>query len=118
MDKNSFEFSADQKIVRSELYERIYGIVRLIPRGKVATYGQIARLAGMTGQARLVGYALHCLPNNSNIPWHRVINRFGKISLSQFVNDNGSLQRNLLESEGIHFNLERSVELQRFQWCE
>ena len=104
--------------MQSDLYKRIYTAVKSIPRGKVATYGQIARLAGMTGQARLVGYALHCLPNNSDIPWHRIVNRFGKISLSQSGNDSGSLQRNLLEAEGIYFNMEGSLELHRYQWSE
>jgi len=104
--------------VPTDIYSKIYNVVRLIPPGKVATYGQIARLTGMTGQARLVGYALHCLPKNSDIPWHRVVNRLGQISLSQSLNDSGAVQRNLLESEGIYFNLDGSVELQRYQWYE
>ena len=59
---------------KSAIYSRIYEIVNHIPQGKVATYGQIARLAGVLGHARLVGYALHSLPDELEVPWHRVIN--------------------------------------------
>ncbi len=66
---------------RSSNYERIYSVIRKIPSGKVATYGQIARLAGMPRHARQVGYALHVLPEKANVPWHRVISSKGEISL-------------------------------------
>lgn len=62
-------------------YERIYRAVRRIPRGKVATYGDVAAMAGLPGRARQVGYALHALPDGSPVPWHRVINAAGRISL-------------------------------------
>jgi alkylated DNA nucleotide flippase Atl1 len=65
----------------SELYEKIYAVIRKIPCGKVATYGQIARLAGMGPHARLVGYALHALTPDNKVPWHRVVGAGGKISL-------------------------------------
>ena len=93
-------------MVRSEkkvsLYQIIYNTVRKIPKGKVATYGEIARLCGLREHARLVGYALHNLKPNSGVPWHRVINSQGKISLPK---DNGAyeFQKKLLESEGIVF---------------
>ena len=116
--KYSINFYSDKRVIRSDIYEKIYLIVRSIPHGKVATYGQISKMAGVNGQARLVGYALHSLPEYSNVPWHRVINRFGKISLSQSGNDSGTLQRNILESEGVYFNLDGSVDLQRYQWYE
>jgi methylated-DNA-protein-cysteine methyltransferase-like protein len=118
MDNNSLKFSSGSTIRRPRIYQKIYAVVKLIPHGQVATYGQIARLAGIEGHARLVGYALHCLPGKSNIPWHRVINRHGQISPSQFENDSGSLQQKLLEAEGINFNMEGLIQLNRYQWCE
>ena len=94
---------------------RIIETVNRIPRGKVATYGQIARLAGMPGHARQVGYALHRLPQGSDVPWHRVINRTGRISLRP---DSlaASLQRALLESEGVVFDADDAVPLGRYRW--
>ncbi len=88
------------------LYEIIYEIVRKIPKGKVATYGQIARLCGLRGHARLVGYALHNLKPNSGIPWHRVINSKGMISLPK---DSGAYDRQkyLLEKEGVIFRRDK-----------
>ena len=96
-------------------YKQIYEIVKQIPSGKVATYGQIARIAGFPGHARLVGYAMHSLPNNSGIPWHRVINAKGQISFPKDSVEN-ALQRSMLEAEGVVFNLNNSVSLKRFQW--
>ena len=61
-------------------HARIHAVVRRIPRGRVATYGQVAELAGLPGQARLVGYAMAALPAESAIPWHRVINAAGRVS--------------------------------------
>jgi methylated-DNA-protein-cysteine methyltransferase-like protein len=96
-------------------YQRIYRVVTRIPRGKVATYGQIARLAELPGQARLVGYALHSHSDQgARIPWHRVINARGQVSLSEF--DGADLQRRLLEMEGITFDQKGRVDLARFQW--
>jgi len=65
---------------RAIAYQRIYGTIRLIPRGRVATYGQIAELAGLPGHARQVGYALHALPDGSDVPWQRVVNVQGRVS--------------------------------------
>jgi methylated-DNA-protein-cysteine methyltransferase-like protein len=83
-------------------YQMIWGVVKKIPRGKVATYGEIARLSGLLGQARQVGYALHALPPGSNVPWYRVINSQGKISLPR-SNGQYTKQKRLLEKEGVVF---------------
>ncbi len=99
----------------SALYQRIYAVVRRIPRGRVATYGQVAELAGAEGHARQVGYALHAMPPASGLPWHRVINARGEIS-ARSGSDWGELQRLLLEEEGIEFNLRGRVDLGRFRW--
>jgi methylated-DNA-protein-cysteine methyltransferase-like protein len=96
------------------LYSCIYRIVSHVPPGTVATYGQIARLAGMPGRARQVGYALHNLPGNSPVPWHRVVNREGRISLSGRLAQ--SHQRSLLESEGIVFDEHGAIALKKYQW--
>jgi methylated-DNA-protein-cysteine methyltransferase related protein len=95
-------------------YERIYAVVRRVPRGKVATYGQVARLAGLNGQARLVGYAMHALPTGTAVPWHRVINAHGMISLRR-TGDSLS-QRMLLEREGVSFDAAGRTSLTRFAW--
>jgi methylated-DNA-protein-cysteine methyltransferase-like protein len=102
-------------IVGTSNYELIYAVIRRVPRGRVATYGQIARLAGLAGHARQVGYALHALPAGSKVPWHRVINARGEISLRR---EPGSepLQRALLEDEGVVFDTRGVVSLKRFGW--
>ncbi|HEU4474966.1 MAG TPA: MGMT family protein [Gemmatimonadales bacterium] len=96
-------------------YARIYAVVRRIPRGRVATYGQIAELAGLPGHARQVGYALHALPEGSTVPWHRVLNARGTLSLRR---DSGAeiSQRIRLEQEGIRFDAGSRVALGRLQW--
>jgi methylated-DNA-protein-cysteine methyltransferase-like protein len=94
-------------------YEQIWQFVKRIPQGKVATYGQIARLAGIEGQARFVGYALHGVAHKSGIPWHRVINSQGRISLSGLP---ARRQRRLLESEKIEFSPAGKIDLKTFQW--
>ena len=93
---------------------RIYEAIRHIPRGRVATYGQIARLAGIPGHARQVGYALHRLPDESDVPWHRVINEKGRISLHP--ERSGALQQSILESEGIVFDAEGTIPLLIYRW--
>lgn len=98
-------------------YSRIYAAVKKIPRGKVATYGQIAELAGMPRHARQAGYALAATPEGMKIPWHRVINSQGRISLRLRHWDSGSddLQKILLEAEGVVF-VAGKVNLKKFQW--
>lgn len=96
-------------------YRRIYAQVRRIPRGRVATYGQIARLAGLGGHARQVGYALAALSDAQSVPWHRVVNAQGEISAR--VESHGELrQRTLLERERVIFDAKGRIPLRRFQW--
>ncbi|HEY6893473.1 MAG TPA: MGMT family protein [Rhodanobacteraceae bacterium] len=99
-------------MAKSTAYQRIYKVIRRIPRGRVATYGQIAELAGLEGHARQVGYALHVAPEG--LPWHRVINAQGRIS-ARASSDWGELQRLLLEAEGIEFDLEGRLDLTTFR---
>lgn len=96
-------------------YERIYAATRKIPRGRVSTYGRIARLAGLPGHARQVGYAMHALPAGSTVPWHRVINAKGEISLRKHPGAELT-QRMLLEREGVRFNARGRVDLARSGW--
>lgn len=96
-------------------WERIRAVVRRIPRGRVATYGQVAELAGLPGHARLVGYALHSLPENTAVPWHRVVNARGGISRRAEPGPE-ALQRRLLELEGIAFDARGRIDLRRQGW--
>jgi methylated-DNA-protein-cysteine methyltransferase-like protein len=82
-------------------YRRIYAVVARIPRGKVATYGQIAALADLPRQARLVGYALNVLPADTAPPWHRVVNAKGEISLRSNGLGHDQIQAQLLTREGV-----------------
>ncbi len=102
-------------MVKTNHYQQIYQVVRRIPPGKVATYGQIARLAGMAGHARQVGYALHQLPVHSDCPWHRVINVRGQISLRP-ASPEWHMQYVLLQAEGIKLNAQNIISLKKFQW--
>jgi len=96
-------------------YQIIYSVVRRIPRGRVATYGQIAELAGLEGHARQVGYALHSLPGDSGVPWHRVVNSFGEVS-RRSDSDSDELQVELLRAEGVVFDTAGRIDLRRFRW--
>ena len=99
-------------------YERIWKVVRRIPRGRVATYGQIARVAGLGRAARLVGYALHALPDDErSVPWQRVINAQGRISPRHFSGAE-ELQRRLLLREGVRFDRRARIDLARYGWKE
>ena len=95
-------------------YERIYRVIRRVPRGRVATYGQIAELAKASGP-RQVGYALHALPDGHDVPWHRIVNARGTISLDSGIGG-GNLQRALLEAEKVVFDDRGRIDLNRFQW--
>ena len=97
-------------------YERIYAVVRRIPAGRVATYGQIAELAGFPGHARQVGYALYALRPNSDVPWHRVVNARGRLSLGAVVPEGDVEQRIRLEIEGVEFDAEGRIALKLYQW--
>jgi len=96
-------------------YDRIYAVVRRIPKGRVATYGMIALLAGMPRRARQVGYALSRTPEEMRLPWHRVINAKGEVS-ERSVPGWDEAQRMLLEAEGVTFDSRGRVPLDRFLW--
>ena len=96
-------------------YARIHAVVRRIPRGRVATYGQVAELAGLPGAARQVGYALHALGPESGVPWQRVINARGAVS-PRSAPGFDLTQRRLLEKEGIAFGPDGRVDLERHGW--
>lgn len=96
-------------------FEIIYEIVKKIPRGKVATYGQIARLAGNAGWARVVGYALHANPEPDKIPCYRVVNRFGKLAPA-FAFGGIDKQAELLRAEGIVLKADYTVDLELYLW--
>jgi methylated-DNA-protein-cysteine methyltransferase-like protein len=100
----------------SSSYQRIYATVRRIPRGRVSTYGAIARIAGLPGHARQVGYALSALPAGTSVPWHRVINAQGRLSLERSASGAGITQRLRLVREGVVVNAGGRVSLEKFGW--
>jgi len=100
----------------SASYLAIYAVVGRIPVGSVATYGQVAALAGLPGRARLVGYALNALAGRSTIPWQRVVNARGRISPRSCGSDADAEQRMRLEHEGIQFDAGGRIPLERFLW--
>lgn len=102
----------------SPTYAAVYKAVKKIPRGRVATYGQIAALAGMPRAARQVGYALRATPDNVKIPWHRVVNAQGRVSmrLKDWQSGGDDLQKILLEAEGVEFDETGKMNLKRYRW--
>ena len=98
----------------SRFFARVYQVVQMIPFGQVATYGQIAEIVSHRGAARTVGWALNALPEGTHVPWHRVINSRGEISLRD-VEDDTLDQRELLEREGVRFRNGRT-DLTIYQW--
>lgn len=100
------------------MYNLIYDVVLKIPRGKVATYKQIAILAGLGNQPRIVGYALKKAPEDLKIPWYRVINSQGKISYAISRNGHDDLQKHILIEEGIIFSKNEIVDLNKFGFLE
>ncbi len=118
--KNSYVQKEKQQItlnlnsdVKSS-FKCIYDVVKQIPYGKVATYGQVAALAGNKRWSRVVGYALHVNPDPENIPCYRVVNRFGEVSKA-FAFGGENRQIELLEAEGIEF-VNGKVDLDKYQW--
>lgn len=99
---------------QAQLYALVYEVVSEIPSGKVATYGQIARLIGLPRHARHVGFALSHLASDSTVPWHRVVNAQGKTH--QRHSGSPSFQKELLLSEGIIFTDSDRIKLQTYQW--
>ncbi|MCC6158458.1 MAG: MGMT family protein [Deltaproteobacteria bacterium] len=98
-------------------YAAIYDVVRRIPRGKVATYGQVARLAGLGRSARQVGYALFRLPEKTRIPWQRVVNAQAMVSTLPFLGG-PEIQRAKLRAEGIRFDANDRIDFAKFRWTE
>lgn len=99
----------------SRTYERFYAVIRRIPAGRVATYGQVAELAGLPGRARQVGYALNALSTDSDLPWQRVVNSAGRVS-TRAEPGADHLQRLLLEGEGVEFDDSGRIALADCQW--
>lgn len=101
-----------------EAVEAICAVIRRIPSGWVATYGQVAAMAGLPRRARLVGRVLQCLDPAIKIPWHRVVNAKGEVSYSLSRNGGDALQRRLLEKEGIRFDDRNRLDLERCRWLD
>ena len=99
----------------SEFFQRVYEIVARIPKGKVVTYAQIAAALGDPRQARTVGWAMHSIPEWLDIPWHRVVNSSGGISTRHIIGER-NMQRKLLEDEGVVFNEDGRLDLERYRW--
>ena len=95
-------------------FEKIYEVVKSIPKGRVATYGQVAALAGNPHWARVVGYALHVNPEPYIIPCHRVVNREGRLAPG-FAFGGENVQRQLLEAEGIVFEADGRIDLEKYR---
>ncbi len=95
-------------------WEKYYAVVRRIPRGRIATYAQVALLAGTPRAARQVGRVLYFYARAAKVPWQRVINHYGGISTYKI--GTGELQRALLEDEGVDFRQDGSLDLERYQW--
>ena len=94
--------------------EQVKFLIKSIPLGKIATYGQIARLAGSPKAARQVSWILHSSSQKDNLPWHRVINNRGTISLP--TNKGGEIQKHLLEQEGVIVDAKNSIDLGKYLW--
>jgi methylated-DNA-protein-cysteine methyltransferase related protein len=100
-----------------KVFEKIYRLVLRIPRGRVMTYGQIARLLEERYSPRLVGWAMHATPRDErNIPWHRVINSRGGISTGRVILAEPDRQRLMLEAEGVVFDARSHCDLSVYQW--
>ncbi|KMZ52633.1 MGMT family protein [Dorea sp. D27] len=96
------------------IFEKIYDVVGQIPEGNVASYGQIAELAGNRRWARVVGYALHIVPDSADLPCHRVVTKEGRVS-DAFLSDGVNRQVELLEKEGVAL-ADGRVDMERYQW--
>ncbi len=93
-------------------WEPVYRLIKKIPQGRVTTYGELARKLRLRGGARAVGYAMAACPNGRGIPWHRVVGAGGRLLIPE---PHGSLQRRLLESEGVHVEFGR-IDMTRYAW--
>ena len=95
-------------------FTRIYGVVRQIPKGRVASYGQVAALAGNRRWSRVVGYALHVNPDPDGIPCYRVVTKDGRVS-EAFAFGGGNRQVELLMADGVEF-VDGHVDMKKYQW--
>lgn len=100
--------------MKESFYQRVVNVIKSIPKGNVATYGQIAGYAGSSRAARQVAYILHSSSEKHDLPWHRVVNSKGGISLKP--GQGYELQKGRLEAEGVTFKEDGCVDLKRFQW--
>lgn len=96
----------------------ICAVIRRIPRGWVATYGQVAAMAGLPRRARLVGQVLRDMDPGADLPWHRVVNAKGEVSYSLSRSGGDALQRELLENEGVAFDANGRFDLERYRWLD
>ena len=97
-------------------FKDFYKYIGRVPTGSVATYGQIASLAGYPKHARLVGQSLRALAGqDSDLPWHRIVNARGEIS-TRGLDGSDELQKHLLEAEGVRFDKDERIDMRRFQW--
>ena len=101
--------------MKNNTFTKIYDVVRRIPRGRVATYGQVASLAGNPHWSQVVGYALHVNPDPAGIPCYRVVNRFGEVSRA-FAFGGENEQYRLLKEDGVEFLPDGRVDLHRSLW--
>lgn len=106
---------SDRRRAPPPFYSAVYELVRRVPRGRVVTYGQVAVLLSAPSAARAVGYALHALDGSEGVPWWRVINARGAISLKG-RGSAADLQRALLEAEGVVFGNDDRTDLRAFRW--
>jgi methylated-DNA-protein-cysteine methyltransferase-like protein len=100
----------------STAYQEVYKVVRRIPSGRVATYGQVAKLLPKRWSPALVGWALHALPQDSDVPWFRVVDSQGRLGTRRLPGDSSRIQELLLADEGIPLDGEGRLDLAAFQW--
>lgn len=98
-------------------FDEVYKVVRRIPRGRVATYGQVARLLPRRWSPALVGWALHALPEGSKVPWHRVVDGQGRLAVRKVGADPARRQEALLSDEGVELDADGRCDLARHQWA-
>ena len=99
------------------LFEEVYEVCRQIPKGRVATYGQIATIIGRPRCARQVGWALNSCPEEKGVPCHRVVNRFGKL-YKDFGIGGAEMQKQLLEAEGVEVRVDYTVDIEKYIWLQ
>ena len=100
----------------SSAFDEVYKVVRCIPKSRVATYGQVAKLLPKRWSPALVGWALHALPEDNDVPWHRVVDGKGQLGTRRLGTDAASIQEMLLGQEGISLDGEGRIDLARHQW--